>query len=129
MGMFDFLKKDKVEDDGVMTSSRYTLMVEDAFLLKDKVGVVVVGNLHGEIKVGDVAYICHHTRPMVGVKVKGIEIGKDQQVDSASNQHVALWLDKFTSRQDVPKYSVISGMEPQAEADAHKAVENPMLLG
>ncbi|MBQ4282807.1 MAG: SseB family protein [Lachnospira sp.] len=139
MGMFDFFKKDNAEAEAAvtaeetksteMTRSRYTLMVEDAFTLKKKNGLVVVGHLHGEIKVGDAAYICHHTKPMTCVKVLGIEIEKGKPAQSASNQPVALLLDCVSTREEAPKFAVISGMEPQVDEGDNTKLQNPMLLG
>lgn len=108
-------------------SKRYTLMIEDAYTLKSKEGVIVAGNLHGEIKVGDVAYFYHHTKPVLELKVKEIEIGKHQYADSATNQRVTLLLDGVSKREDMPKYAVLTNIKAQYEVG--EAIENPMMLG
>ncbi len=130
MGMFKLFKKDKSDDNfEPREGSNFSLMVEDAFLLKGKDGVVVVGNVHGEIRVGDVAYVHHHAKPMVPVKVRAIEIGKDKSAESAENQHVALLVEGVTTREDLPKYAVLSPKKPQGDVAEKELTENPFLLG
>ncbi len=137
MGILDFNKKKdelgaKAEANTVsqgIACNRCTLMVEDAFEVKEKDGVVAMGIIHGEINVGDSVYLYHHTKDVCKAKVVDIEVGKGEHAKSACNQTVALKLGGFTTRNEVPKYAVISGIAPQKDVDVSQAVENPMLLG
>lgn len=108
---------------------RFTLLVENSFQLEDNNGIVVVGNLHGEIKVDDSVYIMHPNGQVTVTKINGIEIDNGVAAEEAKNQHVGLKLSEIKDKSLVQKYSVLTSIRPQHVINVNQPVENGQLMG
>lgn len=110
---------------------RFTLLVEDAFQLKDNQGVVVGGNVHGVVKDHDKVYILH---PILGelvqAEIDGIEEGPMNMVNTAENTRVGLKFTSIKDRNKIPKYSVVTNIRPISKLTKEEPdAESPFLLG
>ena len=110
---------------------RFTVLVEDAFQLKDGQGVVVGGTLHGKLHNHEVVYILH---PILGsgieVEVDGIEEGPMNMVEEASNSRVGIKFTSIKDRNQIPRYSVVTNIRPVEKPTKDEPnVESPFLLG
>jgi len=110
---------------------RFTLLVEDAFQLKDGQGVVIGGNLHGSVKNHDVVYILH---PILGdsltAEIEGIEDGPMSMVESASNCKVGIRFTSVKDRNQIPRFSVVTNIRPVDKPTREEPnAESPFLLG
>lgn len=110
---------------------RFTLLVEDAFQLKDGQGVVVGGTLHGSLKNHDKVYILH---PILGggvqAEIDGIEEGPMNMVESASDSRVGIRFSSIKDRNLIPRYSVVTNIRPVEKPTKEEPnAESPFLLG
>lgn len=114
MGILDIFKKSKGNDESGAANNNqgFSLVVEDSFQLMQNKGIVVAGFLHGEIKVGDKAYVTHPDKRVTETQIAGIEIGAGKQAERADNQHVALWFETIKQKEDVQVSSVVTGNKP-----------------
>lgn len=108
---------------------RFTYVVEDTFQLLDNRGVVVVGKVYGKVCEGDEVYIFHPDGAVMRAQVNGMEVGPRMKASAAEDQNVALLFADIKDKKEVAKFSVVTNISPQAEADVNTAVENPYLLG
>lgn len=108
---------------------RFTFVVEDTFQLLHDQGIVVVGFLHGEAKVGDAAYIMLSNNEIILTEIHGMEAGPNKIVQSAENQNLGLLFRDIKKKEDIPKLSVITSIRPQNTIDVNQSIENPQLLG
>ncbi len=122
-----------VEDSETESSEprRFTLLVEEAYQLKDDKGVVVGGNVHGKVNDHDSVYIIH---PLLGepveAKIDGIEDAPMSMVETAENTKVGLRFTNITDRNRIPRYSVITNIRPLARPSKENPnAESPFLLG
>ncbi len=124
-------KAGKTETAGeeMNASKRFTLMVEDSFLLKDDKGVVVVGNLHGSLCKGDVVYVIQPNGAITRSFVEAMEIGPGKVAEQAENEKVAIQLKDIKSKDQLPKFTVLTGIKPQTVVETDVDTENPQLLG
>lgn len=119
--------KDQVS---VVMENRFTLVVEEAFEMKDDMGIVVGGNAHGKIKIHDKLYLVHPILPKsITVEISAIEAGPMNMVDEAENCRVGLRIDSLKKRDEVPRFSVLTNIAPQITEDPSKPLENPYLFG
>ena len=107
---------------------RYTLLVEDFFESKRLQGIMVIGNLHGRVRVGDTMYLYRQDQPVKEVHVLAIELGPREMVETAKDCQVGLCLD-LDKEEEVSKYAVVSSIKPVEEALAGRIIENPRLFG
>lgn len=107
-------------------NERFFILVEDTFLLGGDYGVLVEGNVHGTIYLNDDMYIVHMNKEIIAVEVTGIEVGHCA-VESASDQHVKLRFAGVHSTAQIPQYTVLTNIYPQA--DVKYQVENLGVMG
>lgn len=110
---------------------RFTVLVEDAFQLKDNQGVVVGGNVHGTVNNHDKVYILH---PILGdvfqAEIDGIEEGPMTMVETATDSRVGLKFTSVKERNQIPKYAVITNIRPLSKPSKEDPnAESPFLLG
>jgi len=123
---------EKSENGGNNSEARrFTLLVEEAFELKDGKGVVVGGNVHGRVNNHDSVYILH---PLLGDPVKaeidGIEDNPMSMVETAENTKVGLRFPAVKRRNEIPRYSVITNIRPLSKPSKEDPnAESPFLLG
>lgn len=112
-------------------AQRFTLLVEDAFQLKDDGGVVVGGNVRGTVNNHEKVYILH---PILGdvvqAEIEGIEDGPMNMVESAKDTRVGLKFTSIKSRNEIPRYSVITNIRSLSKPSKDDPdAESPFLLG
>lgn len=110
---------------------RFTLLVEEAFQLKDGQGVVVGGTIHGSVSNHDRVYILH---PILGggasAVIDGIEEGPMNMVESATDSRVGIRFSSIKDRNLIPRYSVITNIRPvEKPTKEDPDAESPFLLG
>ena len=120
---------DKTLSDTANEGKRFTLMVDDAFQLQENQGVVIVGNVYGSVEIGDAVYVIHPSGAIGLTKVDALEVGPGRATDKAENERVAIRLTDIKDKNQVPKYTVLTGIRPQTTVDADTKPENPQLLG
>ena len=108
--------------------SRFTLLVEEGFQLKDDLGVVVAGILYGTVHKGDAVYVIHPNGNIMESEVESIETGLGKGAEKAHNQNVAIRLANIKDKNQLPKYTVLTGIKPQTNVDVNNPTENPQLL-
>ncbi len=108
---------------------RFTLVVENAQQLEKEQGILVGGNLYGNIQTNDMVYMILPNQKVISSKVSGIEIGKGQGANKAENQMVVLRFEDIKNINQVPKYTVLTSIHPQEKAQEQQSIENPQPLG
>lgn len=137
MGIFDKWKKkvknekesSKGEKQAVNDNRRFTFLVEDTFQLKENLGIVVVGNVHGTVRVHDAVYIMQPGSAITLAEISGLEIPQKGRVEEAKNEPVSIWLTDIKDKNTISKFSVFTSIRPQTVVDVESAVENPYVLG
>ena len=109
--------------------TRYTFLVENVFAVDENVSIAAVGNIHGTINVGDTFFIIHpkFPRPLTA-SANALVVGSETK-DTAKDCRVAIQITDITDPTLIPKYSVISNIEPQNEPQPNRPIENPLLIG
>lgn len=129
----DTVKSDETNDTKNHAANhdrRFFYMVEDRFALKNGSQCVVVGNIHGTIRVDDAIYILSPHGTTTVTIVRGLEHyvnGAPETLKSAVDQTVSILLDM--KKEDIELYSIITSIRPQAQIDVNEAVENPIVAG
>lgn len=108
---------------------RFTMLVEDAKQLEGDKGIQLAGIVYGDIQLGDLVYFIFPNNMIMHSRIDGIEIGPDQNSNTAKNQRVVLWFEEIKDINCVPKYTVLTSIHPQGSVSENSAVENPQLLG
>lgn len=128
-------EKEKVKKENETAANdnrRFTYMVEDVFQLKNNAGIVIVGTVHGTIKVHDAVYILHPGNQITLTEISGMEHmvdGRYQQLESATDIPVGVKLGDIKDKSQILKFSVLTSIRPQPTVDVNTAVENPYVLG
>lgn len=121
-----FESPNETEAHAANDNRRFFYVVEDKFAMKNENEVVVVGDVHGTIRVGDAIYILQPngttTLSMVKAMERMIE-GTMLQMQTATDTHVSLLLEM--KKEDIAIFSVITSIRPQFQVDVKHAVENP----
>lgn len=108
---------------------RYFLMNEGA---SERDGLVEVkGNVRGEVKPGDIVYVYKPDLSAVTskvVKVISLDDEELKETSSVKNGRAVLSLE-LPEGTEVPKYSVVSSVQPMVKFDKSRPVENPLFLG
>jgi len=112
-------------------NERFTVLVEEAYKLKDNQGVVVGGNLHGTVNDHQTVYIIH---PILGelveAEIDGIEEGPMNMVSTAKDAKVGLKFPAIKEINQIPRYSVITNIRPvERPSKEEPNVESPFLAG
>lgn len=107
---------------------RYCLLVEDMFESSRMQGVMVIGNIHGRVRVGDTMYLYQPDQPVKEVTVTTMELGPRDVVDTAKDCQIGLCLN-LERVDEVSKYAVLSSVKPLEGAVAERVIENPRLFG
>ncbi len=123
----------EVKDQKTQSSDperRFTIMVEDVFQLKDDLGIVAGGNVHGTMNIHDKVFILHPLLPQgVEAEIDGIEEGPTNMVETATDSRVGVRFTSLKKREDIPKFSVITNIRPQSSPSPSRPAEGPYLLG
>lgn len=150
MGLFDLFKKKKTEDGFetevpaevndheevkeaeevkvVDDGRRFTLLVEQAFQMKEEKGVIVVGDLFGKMKNGDKIYVLFPNNRMIITTVEEMEVGPGRVAVEAENEKVAIKLSEIERKEQVPQFTVITNIMPNPDTKEGKELENPQLF-
>lgn len=146
MGLFDiFKKKEKQpeeknpktyvqqEANGTVANNgrEFTYVVEDVFQLRNDMGIVVVGNVHGCIREKDAVYIIQPGGQITLAEVSGLECRMQEgmrRVSEAADRPVSVHLAAIKNKQDISKWAVLTSIRPQPVVDVNTAVENPQVL-
>ena len=146
MGLIDIFKKKEKQpkekrqktqaqqeaNDTVANDGReFTYVVEDVFGLRNDMGVVVVGNVHGCIREKDAVYIIQPGGQIILAEVSGLECRvqeRMQRVGKAVDKPVSVHLAAIKNKQDISKWAVLTSIRPQPVVDVNTAVENPQIL-
>lgn len=117
------------ESENTARPTRYTFLVENVFVVDEGESIAAVGNLHGMINVGDEFFIIHpkFVRPLVAI-ADALVVEKEMK-DSAQDCRLAIRITDITDPNEIPKYSVISNIEPQLAPQPNRPIENPLLVG
>ena len=107
---------------------RYCLMVEDMFESSRTQGVMVIGNVHGRVRVGDTMYLYQMNQPVKEVSVLSMELGPRDIVDTAKDCQVGLCLN-LEHVEEVSRFAVLSSIKPLAGMAAERVIENACLFG
>ncbi len=107
---------------------RFCLLVEDVFDSSRLQGVMVIGNVHGRVRVGDTMYLYQKDQPVKEVTVSDIELGPRNPVETAKDCQVGLCLN-VEKAEDVPKFAVLSSVKPMEGEMAERVIENQRLFG
>ncbi len=108
---------------------RFSLVVEGISAMLDGSGTIVSGTVSGTIAKGDTLYIFLPNGKSIASQVLGMEAmveDKMKLTEEATDTVVNLQLD---TKVNLPKYAVISSIEPQEKFDTKVPVENPALAG
>ena len=124
------VKPDEIKKSSDNKGRRFTILVEDAFQMKDDQGVVAGGNVHGTIKLHDKVYIIHPLLPEgVEAEIDGIEEGPMNMVEEATDSRVGVKFSSIKDRNKLPRFSVITNVRPVLRPDAQHPAESPFLVG
>jgi len=107
---------------------RYCLLVEDMFESSRMQGVMVIGNIHGRVRLGDTMYLYQPDRPVKEVTVTTMELGPRDVVDTAKDCQIGLCLN-LERVDEVSKYAVLSSVKPLTGQLAERVIENQRLFG
>lgn len=107
---------------------RCSLMAEQVFESARVQGVMVVGYMHGRVREGDTLYVYQPEKPVMTVKVVGLELGPREIVDTAKNQQVGVGLD-IQDPNEISRFAVLCNMPPVEGEMASVIIENHRLLG
>lgn len=107
---------------------RFCLLVEDAFESSRLQGVMVIGNIHGRVRVGDTMYLYQKEQPVKEVTVSDIELGPRNPVETAKDCQVGLCLN-LEKAEEVQKLAVLSSVKPMVGEMAERVIENQRLFG
>ena len=116
----------------IRMADRFVYLVEDKFnyhLEADDM-TVVVGTVHGTVRVHDSVYVIDHSGKVLKTEVKQLESVKEKGTEhplSCTDEPIALLLG--ISPAEIDKYYVITSIRPWTNEDVNEAVENPYLLG
>ncbi|MBQ3970305.1 MAG: SseB family protein [Clostridia bacterium] len=125
-------KPEKKAESSVLKAEekRFTLVVENAYNAKDGKGVIIGGNLHGKLKKNDKVFVIHPVlKDMLEVTVDELEDAPMSLVDEAENTRVGIKFASIDDRNKIPKFSVVTNIQPHAKPSANNPVDNPYLLG
>lgn len=140
MGIRDLFRKNKKADVVQVSTAnaeeakkkgrerRYSLLVEDVFENSRMQGVMVLGTVHGKVRVGDTLYLYQPKHPVKEVQVSAIELGPREEVEMIKNQRAALCVN-LDSVEEVSRFAVLSSVKPLSLELAKRIVENPRLFG
>lgn len=112
-----------------LQSSRFTLLVEDTFVLNEGLGMYVKGMVRGNVITGEDVYAILPDGRIIPSKVDRIETLEHQIIENATEQKVEILLKNIYQFEDMPKFSVLTNIKPQTVIDVNQPVENPQLLG
>ncbi len=107
---------------------RFCLLAEDVFESSRLQGVMVIGNIHGRVRVGDTMYLYCKDQPVKEVSVMDIELGPRNPVETAKDCQVGLCLN-LEKAEEVPKLAVLSSVKPMEGEMAQRVIENQRLFG
>lgn len=107
---------------------RFCLLAEDVFVSTRLQGVMVIGNIHGRVRVGDTMYLYQKDQPVKEVTVLELELGPRDPVETAKDCQVGLCLN-LEKEEDVAKYAVLSSIKPLEGEMAERVIENQRLFG
>ena len=107
---------------------RFCLLAEDVFESSRLQGVMVIGNIHGRVRVGDTMYLYCKDQPVKEVTVTDIELGPRNPVETAKDCQVGLCLN-LEKAEEVPKLAVLSSVKPLEGEMAQRVIENQRLFG
>ena len=111
---------------------RFVYLVEDKFnyhLDADDI-TVVVGTVHGTVRIHDEVYVIDHTGKTLLTEIKQLESVSDKGTEhpaSCTDGPIALLLG--ISPSEIDKYCVVTSIKPWVNKDINEDVENPFLLG
>ena len=116
-------------------TTRFTFLVESIKEL-EKGGVIIGGNVHGTLNVGDKVLAVHPSLTESDIlTVDSIELleqdelGKGESVSFVTDHRAGLTIKSVSNKNNVPKYSVITNILPQLTPGPKKPIDNPYLLG
>ncbi|MCR4775096.1 MAG: SseB family protein [Saccharofermentans sp.] len=117
---------------GSHATGRFVYLVEDKFSyhLESDDLTVVVGTVHGTVRVHDEVYIIDHTGKTLLTQIKQLESMSEkgtEHPDSCTDAPIALLLG--VSPSEIDKFCVVTSIKPWVNKDVNQAVENPYLLG
>ncbi len=107
---------------------RFCLLAEDVFETSRLQGVMVIGNIHGRVRVGDTMYLYCKDQQVKEVSVLDIELGPRNPVETAKDCQVGLCLN-LEKAEEVPKLAVLSSVKPMEGEMAQRVIENQRLFG
>ena len=113
-------------------ADRFVYLVEDKFdyhLNSDDM-TIVVGTVHGTVRVHDQVIVIDHSGKAISTEVKQLECVKETGTEhplSCTDGPIALLLGICPS--EIDKYYVITSIRPWMNENVNEAVENPYLLG
>lgn len=139
MGLFHkFMKREKEAKQDEKQAScandnrRFTYVVEDTFQLLNQKGTVIVGTIHGTIKVKDAVYIMNPNNQIIVAEVSGLEgeiDGKMARITEATNTPVSILVADIKDKALISKYAIVTSIRPQPSIDVNEAIENAQILG
>lgn len=107
---------------------RYCLMVEDVVESSRMQGIMVIGNIHGRVRVGDTMYLYQPDRPVKEVSVLSMELGPRDVVETAKDCQIGLCLN-LEDVEEVSRFAVLSSIKPLGGMAAERVIENARLFG
>lgn len=107
---------------------RFCLLAEDIFESSRMQGVMVIGNIHGRVRVGDTMYLYQQDQPVKEVCVTGMELGPRDVVETAKDCQVGLCLN-LEHAEEVSRFAVLSSVKPLEGALKERVIENQRLFG
>ena len=107
---------------------RSCLLVEDFFESSRLQGVMVIGNIHGRVRVGDTMYLYQQNQPVKEVSVTEIELGPRDVVETAKDCQVGLCLN-IEKAEELSRYAVLSSVKPLEGELAQRVIENQRFFG
>lgn len=118
--------------NGSSPANRFVYLIEDKFsyhLDADDI-TVVVGTVHGTVKVHDEVYVIDHTGKTLLTEIRQLESMSSKGTEhpsSCTDAPIALILGVAPS--EIDKFCVVTNIKPWVSNDVNQAVVNPYLTG
>ncbi len=112
-----------------MRDQQFVFLTEAVYEKNDSdKGIVVLGYVYGEVRVGDTVYLYHPGIPICTAVIDEIEVQPNQFEKTGKNQNLALHFHNV-KKNVIPQYAVISNVEPNKQESDMTKIQNPLLLG
>ena len=124
----DAAKKNEAAEEPAKPT-RFTLVVENVFVVDENESIAAVGNLHGKLNAGDKFWIIHPKFPQGILATAETLVVGEETPETAENCRLAIKMTEVTDPGDIPRFAVISNIQPQMQPERNTPVENPFLIG